>query len=174
MVDDETGTLDDLFCALSHQIDMHAESVPANMAKERNLKAKLIVAELRNWAAQMDNHQEAVMAFLQMITNLKLKSHKRNEQQRSFLKTLFHKSAHLNLLASRAIEKYRLVQEQQSEVQRQMEVLHAIRNIKLDLHLYQFGDDYFELWACKIKDAKKREKEFKQRMNKRLTSQKTN
>ena len=58
------------------------------------------------------------MAFLQMITNLKLKSHKRNEQQRSFLKILFQKSAHLNLLASRAIEKYRLVQEQQSEVQR--------------------------------------------------------
>ena len=63
MIDDETGTLDDFFCVLMHVIDQNAASVPFSMAKERNLKAKLIVAELRNWAAKFDNYHEAISFF---------------------------------------------------------------------------------------------------------------
>lgn len=74
MVDDEGGNVQELLCALDHLIDMHAASVPAVMVKERNLKAKLIVAELREWTSNMPSQHEAITAFSQMIQSLKTKS----------------------------------------------------------------------------------------------------
>ena len=57
---------------------------------------------------------------------------------------------------------------------RHVEVLEAIKSIKLSLHLYLFNDqNYLELWACKIAEAKKQAKEFKLRVNERLLT-KTN
>lgn len=89
------------------------------------------------------------------------------------MQQIFRESAHLNILAMQAIEKQRFVHQQMCQVQRQIEVLVAIQTIKLDLHLYQFGNEYFELWAFKISDAKKREKDFQERVNRRLTAKKT-
>lgn len=39
-----------------------------------------------------------------------------------------------------------------SEVQRQIETLHLIRTVKLQLHLYVFDNSMLELWACRIPD----------------------
>ena len=74
------------------------------MACEKNLKALLIIAELKDWLKSMPS-DEAIVQFRQMIQKLKSLSAERDQQEKLYMTQVFHECAHLNLQAKRAIEK---------------------------------------------------------------------
>lgn len=99
--------LGDLLTALDQLIEMKAG--------KKNLRAKLIVAELKEWASGME-HSEAIVRFREMLRNLRTRSQLRDDQERIYMKGVFRECAHLNLMAKRAIEMQQLVNKQFLEV----------------------------------------------------------
>jgi hypothetical protein len=72
--------LDDLLDALEHYVEIQCANLPPNKIKERNWKGKLILAEIRSWAAEQNSKEEALMAFREMLDTL-LKSNKIKEKR---------------------------------------------------------------------------------------------
>jgi len=86
MVSDRSDDLNDILNAFDHLVEIHAANLPETRAvKDVNWRAKLILAEIRDWANCM-SREDAMVNFREMLASLQTRSQLNELAEVEFMK----------------------------------------------------------------------------------------